>query len=362
TCTGNSLLVFRRQLVHTQNRDNVAQFLVALQCLLNATGNLIMLFANDLRVELTAGGVERVNGRVNTQRSNVTRQHDGGVEVKEGRCGRRVGQVIGGNVHSLDRSDRASLGGRNTLLQLTHFFCQRRLITHGGRHTTQQSGHFGTGQGVAVDVVDEEQDVTAFVTELLGHGQARKCDAQTVAGRFVHLTEHHGHLRLLELVELNHAGFGHFVIEVVAFASTLTHTRKHRQTTVSLGNVVDEFKHVHGLAHTGTAEQTDLTALRERADQVNNLDAGFEQLNRGRQFVELGSFLVNGAGFGTVDGTTFVDGATQDVHDAAQRGHADRHRDGSAGVGHGHATTQTVGGTHGDGANRAVAQLLLDLE
>src|SRR5690606_29071913 len=109
-------------------------------------------------------------------------------------------------------------------------------------------------------------------------------------------------------------------------------------------------------------EQTDLTALGERADQVNNLDAGFEQLNRGRQFVELGSFLVNGAGFGTVDGTTFVDGATQDVHDAAQRGHADGHRDGSAGVGHGHATTQTVGGTHGDGANHAVAQLLLDFE
>ena len=40
-----------------------------------------MLFADDQRIELAAGGVERIDGRVDTQRGDVTRQHDGGVEV-----------------------------------------------------------------------------------------------------------------------------------------------------------------------------------------------------------------------------------------------------------------------------------------
>src|SRR5690606_2744059 len=103
---GNSLLVFRRKFVHAQNGDNVAQFFVALQRLLNATGHGVMLFTDDLRVKLTAGGVERIDGGINTQRSDVTRQHDGGVQVLEGGGRRRVGQVIGRNVNGLDGRNR----------------------------------------------------------------------------------------------------------------------------------------------------------------------------------------------------------------------------------------------------------------
>src|SRR5690606_41244638 len=88
------------------------------------------------------GGVERIAGRVDTQRRDVTRQHDGGVEVQEGRGRRRVGQVIRRHIHSLDRGDRANLGGGDSLLQTAHFFGQRRLVTHRGRHTTQQRGDF----------------------------------------------------------------------------------------------------------------------------------------------------------------------------------------------------------------------------
>src|SRR5690606_10469561 len=216
--------------------------------------------------------------------------------------------------------------------------------------------------GVTVDVVHEEQDVTPFVTELLGHGQAGQCDAQTVAGRFVHLTEHHGHLGLFKLVELDDAGFSHFVIEVVPFTSTLTHTREHGQTAVRLGDVVDQLKHVHGLAHTGTTEQAHLTPLGERADQVNHLDARFEQFDGRRKLVESRCVLVDGTCFSGIDGTALVDGTAENVHDAAQRGNTNGYRNRCAGVDDSHATTQAVGGTHGDGAHHAVAQLLLNLE
>jgi hypothetical protein len=76
-------------------------------------------------------------------------------------------------------------------------------------------------------------------------------------------------------------GVSHFVIEVVTFTGTLTNTGKHGQTAVCFSDVVDQFHHVHGLAHTGTTEQTNLTTLGERANQVNHLDAGFQQFCEG---------------------------------------------------------------------------------
>ncbi len=362
TCTGNGQFVFRCQFVHTQNRDDVAQFLVTLQSLLHAACHGVVLFAHDQRIQLARGGVQRIDRRVDTQRSDVAAQHNGGVQVQEGCRRRRVGQVIRRNVHGLDGGNGTHLGRCNTLLQTAHFFSQCRLVTHGGRHTAQQRGHFGTGQCVAVDVVHEEQDVTAFVTEFFSHGQTGQRNAQTVAGRLVHLAEHHRDFGLGEVFLVDNACIGHFVVEVVTFTGTLTHAGEHGQTRVLLGDVVDQFQHVHGLAHTRAAEQADLTAFGERTNQVDHLDAGFQQVNRRRQFVELRCSLVNRALFGALDRAHFVDRATQHVHDTAQRTGTYRHLDRVAGCVHGHAATQTVGRTHGDGTNDAVTQLLLDFE
>src|SRR5262249_24026875 len=111
TRTVHDALVFFRQFVHTQNRDDVLQFLVTLQHGLHATGHLVVLVAHDQRIELAGGGVQRVHGGVDTQRGDVTAQHDGGVQVREGGRGARVGQVVGGDVHGLDGSNGAVLGG-----------------------------------------------------------------------------------------------------------------------------------------------------------------------------------------------------------------------------------------------------------
>src|SRR5690606_11866 len=73
-------------------------------------------------------------------------------------------------------------------------------------------------------------------------------------------------------------GVLHLVVEVVPFTGTLAHAGEHGQTAVRLGDVVDQFHHVHGLADTGTTEQAHLAALGERADQVDHLDAGFQPL------------------------------------------------------------------------------------
>jgi hypothetical protein len=44
------------------------------------------------------------------------------------------------------------------------------------------------------------------------------------------------------------------MVEVVTFTGTFTDTGKHGQTGVLLGDVVDQFQHVHSLAHTGATE------------------------------------------------------------------------------------------------------------
>src|SRR5918999_3520717 len=114
------------------------------------------------------------------------------------------------------------------------------------------------------------------------------------------------------------------------------------------GDVVDELEHVDGLADAGAAEQADLAALRERADEVNHLDAGLEQLDRGRELVELGRDLVDRAALFAFDRAPLVDRPAEDIHDAPERALSDRHRDWLTGALHLHAAAQVVGGYERD--------------
>ena len=135
TSSGNSELVFRREFVHTQNRDNVAEFFVTLQSGLNTTCDRVVLFTDDVRVNLTRSGVKRVNSRINTESCNITRQHNCGVQVAECCSRRRVSQVVSRNVNGLNGGNGTDLRRSNTFLELTHFFSQCRLIAHSGGHT-----------------------------------------------------------------------------------------------------------------------------------------------------------------------------------------------------------------------------------
>ena len=83
---------------------------------------------------------------------------------------RRVGVVVGGHVHGLQRGDRAAPGRGDALLQLAHLVGQGRLVAHRRRHAAEEGGHLGAGLDEAEDVVDEQQHVLALhVAEVLGH-------------------------------------------------------------------------------------------------------------------------------------------------------------------------------------------------
>ena len=128
------------------------------------------------------------------------------------------------------------------------------------------------------------------------------------------------------------------------------------------GDVTDQFHHVYGLADTGTTEQTDFTAFGKRADQVDNLDACFQQIVATSLFSEGRRRTVNAPAFFGVDRTGFVNRIAQHVHDPAQRRFTDRYGNGFARVCHFQTTLQALGGAHRNGANHAVAQLLLNFQ
>ena len=201
-------------------------------------------------------------------------QVDVGVEVGEGRGGRGVGRVVGGNIDRLHRGDGALLGGGDALLQRAHLRAERGLIADGAGDAAEQRGDFGAGLDEAEDVVDEQQHVLALdIAEIFGDGQGGERDAQARSRRLVHLAEHHGGLG-------DNAGLGHFEPEVVALAGALADAGEDREAAVFGGDVGDQFLDQNGLAEARAAEQADLTALEERGQQVDDFEAGFEHFLR----------------------------------------------------------------------------------
>ena len=60
-----------------------------------------MLLADDLRVENTAVGSQRVDGGIDAFFRDAPLQVDEGIQVLEGVGGRGVGRVVGGHVDGL---------------------------------------------------------------------------------------------------------------------------------------------------------------------------------------------------------------------------------------------------------------------
>jgi hypothetical protein len=83
------------------------------------------------------------------------------------------------------------------------------------------------------------------------------------------------------------------VDEVVALAAALAHAGEHGHAGVLLRDVPDQLLDDDGLADAGAAEDADLAALLERADEVDDLETGLEDLDLGRLLVEGGRIAMD---------------------------------------------------------------------
>src|SRR2546425_1991261 len=352
----DDLLVLVRELFHAEDGDDVLQILVALQDRLHGPRGLVVLLPEDVRVEDARGRRERVDGRVDAELGDLPREHARRVEVGKRRRRRRIRDVVGRNVDRLHRGDRSLLRRRDALLERAHLGGQRGLVADRRRHPAEERRDFGAGLREPEDVVDEEEHVLSlFVPEILGGRERRERDPQPRSRRLSHLAEDQRRL-------LDDARLLHLVIQVVALASTLADAGEHRNSTVLLGDVVDQLLDEHRLPDAGAAEQSRLAALRVGLEQIDDLDAGLEHLDLGGLSLEVRRRAMDRIRLLGVDRRTLVHRLTDDVEDAAERLLADGHRNGAAGVGHSRAPGAAVGGGHGGRAHLALAQLLGNLE
>ena len=132
---------------------------------------------------------------------------------------------------------------------------------------------------------------------------------------------------------------------------------------MALRDVVDELHDDDGLADAGAAEETDLTALHERRDEVDDLDARLEDFGLRLEVHEVRALAVDRPAQRVLrDRRAVVHRLAEHVEDAAERRRADRHRDRAAGVDDFHAAHDGVGGRHGDGAHLVAADVLLHFD
>ena len=129
-----------------------------------------------------------------------------------------------------------------------------------------------------------------------------------------------------------------------------------------LGDVVDELEHGHGLADARAAEQSDLAALGERDQQIDDLHPGLQQVLTARLFCIGRCRTVNWPTLLTLDGSGLIDRLTEDVHDPSQGTGPYRHRDWCAGGLDAHTALESFGRSHRNRAHDAVTELLLHLE
>ena len=180
--------VLGRKFIEAEDGDDVLEILVALEHALEFAGNAVMLLADDGNFERFRDGRERIDCGIDAEFGDGALEHDRGVEVGEGVRGRRIGEIVGGDVDGLHGRDRTLVRRGDALLEETHFVRQRGLVTDGGRRATEQRGHFGTGLGETENIVDEEQHVLIhLVAEILSHRESRESDAHTGTRGLVHL-------------------------------------------------------------------------------------------------------------------------------------------------------------------------------
>ncbi len=281
--------------------------------------------------------------------------------MAKGGCRSGVCEVISRHVHGLNGSDGSVFGGSDSLLHGAHIGSEGRLVSNGRRDTSEKCGDFGTRLCKAEDIVDKEEDVLFFlVAEVFGLGKSGETDACTSSRRFVHLSVNQGDFGVS--VKVDDTGFDHFVVEVIAFTCTFSDTGEDGKAAMSFGDIVDEFHNEDGFSDTGTAEESDFSAFRVGGEEVDDFNAGDELFCFCGLVGESWGQGVDGSLGSGFDFASFVDGFSNDIHDASQGFFSDGDGDGFPGSGDFLSSYESFCCIHGDTADGIFAEVLCDFE
>ena len=129
-----------------------------------------------------------------------------------------------------------------------------------------------------------------------------------------------------------------------------------------LGEVVDELHDEDGLADAGAAEETDLAALDVRRDEIDDLEAGLEDLHLRREIAKCRRLAMDRPTL-RIGGDVFllVDRLADHVPEAPERGLTHRNGDRGTRVDHLGAAREAIRRVHRNCAHPVVTEVLLHL-
>src|SRR6516164_5701034 len=111
----------------------------------------------------------------------------------------------------------------------------------------------------------------SLVAEILGDGECRQPRPPARTRRLVHLAKDQRGAR-------EHTGLTEFEKQLVPLARALANTGEHRNAGMPLDRGADQLDDQHGLADPGSAEHRGFAASDQWRQQVNDFDAGMEDL------------------------------------------------------------------------------------
>jgi hypothetical protein len=132
---------------------------------------------------------------------------------------------------------------------------------------------------------------------------------------------------------------------------------------VPLRDVVDQLHDDDGLSDAGATEESDLSALHERSDQIDDLDASLEDFGLGLEVRELRGGTVDRPALDAVRyRRPVVDRVAEHVENSSERGLAHWNGNRTAGILDSHPADDGVGRRHRHRAHLVTADVLLHLD
>ena len=217
--------------------------------------------ADDVGIQMDARRAQGVDGRIETGLDPLAREHHDGVQVAEDADHRRIGRIVSGHERRLDGRDGTVRAGPAALSN------GYDLVLIGRRQLRP-------GLGKPVDVIHEKEDVEFLCLEMLSQRDAGQHDLKPRAGWLVHLAEDQAHL-------VQEPGLLQFVVELVPLTNPLANPGEDASPLMSFDDIVDELQGEEALSQCGAAEDARLAALDQRIQEVDDLDAGFQNLVAG---------------------------------------------------------------------------------
>jgi len=236
------------------------------------------------------------------------------------------------------------------------------LVTYSGRDTSKECRHFRTSLGESKDVVDKQKHILVlFISEVLSNGESSKSNTSSSTWGLVHLSIDEGSLGAVT-IDINDTRLNHFVIEIVALASSLSDSSKHGVTTMSLGDIVNKLHDEHSLSDTSTTEESNLTSSGVGCEEIDNLNTSNEEISARTLLSEGGRVSMNRSEFISVDGATLINGLSYDVDNSTKCLGTNRHQNGGTNIPDTLSSHQTLRGVEGNSTDVVSTEMLGDFK